>query len=63
MPVNLWGPWRGDEEATPGTLAGLQAAVTGLLKPTVLLDILNHFTLFATDKKKRRIKVVCRYQQ
>lgn len=63
MPVNLWGPWRGDEEATPGTLAGLQAAVTGLLKPAVLLDILNHFTLFATDKKKRRIKVVCRYQQ
>jgi len=63
MPVNLWGPWRGDEEAAPGTLAGLQAAVNGLLRPAVVLDILAHFTLFATDKKKRRIKVVCRYQQ
>lgn len=63
MPVDLWGPWRGDEEATPGTLAGLKAAVSGLLRPAVLLDILAHFTLFATDKKKRRIKVVCRYQQ
>jgi type I restriction enzyme R subunit len=63
MPVNLWGPWRGDDEAVPGTLAGLQAAVNGLLRPSVVLDILAHFTLFATDKKKRRIKVVCRYQQ
>jgi type I restriction enzyme R subunit len=63
MPVNLWGPWRGDDEAATGTLAGLQAAVNGLLRPAVVLDILAHFTLFATDKKKRRIKVVCRYQQ
>jgi type I restriction enzyme R subunit len=62
MPVNLWGPWR-EDEAVPGTLAGLQAAVGGLLRPAVVLDILAHFTLFATDKKKRRIKVVCRYQQ
>lgn len=63
MPVELWGPWRGDEESTPGTLGGIKAAVSGLLRPQVLLDILAHFTLFATDKKKRRIKVVCRYQQ
>jgi type I restriction enzyme R subunit len=63
MPVNLWGPWRGEDEATPGTIAGVKAAVSGLLCPSVLLDILAHFTLFATDKKKLRIKVVCRYQQ
>lgn len=63
MPVNLWGPWRGDNDATPGTIAGVKAAVSGLLRPNVVLDILAHFTLFATDKKKRRIKVVCRYQQ
>ncbi len=63
MPVNLWGPWRGDGTAAPGTLAGLTAAVNSLLRPTVLLDVLAHFTLYATDKNKRRIKVVCRYQQ
>lgn len=63
MPVNLWGPWRAEDEATPGTIAGVKAAVSGLLRPSVVLDILAHFTLFATDKKKRRIKVVCRYQQ
>ena len=63
MPVNLWGPWRGEDEATPGTIAGVKAAVSGLLRPSVVLDILSHFTLFATDSKKRRIKIVCRYQQ
>jgi type I restriction enzyme R subunit len=62
-PVNLWGPWRGDEEAAPGTLAGLKAAVNGLLRPANVLDLLAHFTLFATDDKKRRIKVIARYQQ
>lgn len=62
-PIKLWGPWRGDDEAAPGTLAGMKAAVEGLLRPSVVLDILAHFTLFATDSKKRRIKVVCRYQQ
>jgi len=63
MPVELWGPWRGENEEAPGTLAGLTAAVHGLLRPSVVLDVLGHFTLFATDKKKRRMKVVCRYQQ
>lgn len=63
MPVELWGPWRGDDDATPGTLEGVKAAVTGLMRPAVVLDILANFTLFATDKKKRRIKIVCRYQQ
>jgi type I restriction enzyme R subunit len=63
MPLKLWGPWRIDE--TPGTtsLVDVAKAARGLLEPRVILDILAHFTLFATDKKKRRIKVVCRYQQ
>ncbi len=46
-----------------GHARGLKAAVSGLCAPTVVLDILAHFTLFATDKKKRRAKVVLRYQQ
>jgi type I restriction enzyme, R subunit len=33
------------------------------MRPDVVLDILQNFTLFATDKKHRRIKVICRYQQ
>ncbi len=40
-----------------------QQAITGLLRPSVLLDILANFTPFATDKQKQRLKIVCRYQQ
>ena len=63
MPVTLWGPWRTDEAPSTGTMADVAKAARGLLEPRVLLDILAHFTLFATDSKKRRLKVVCRYQQ
>ena len=63
MPIELWGPWRLDEAALHGGLGDLQRTVTSLLRPSVVLDILAHFTLFATDAKKRRIKVVARYQQ
>ena len=34
-----------------------------MLKPEVILDILQHFTIFATDKQHRKIKIICRYQQ
>lgn len=34
-----------------------------MLRPQVVLDILGSFSLFATDKKRRKIKVICRYQQ
>ncbi len=62
-PIEKWGPWRTDDRPPTGTLAELKAAATSLLRPSVVLDILAHFTLFATDKKKRRHKIVCRYQQ
>ena len=38
-------------------------SVQGMLRPHVLLDLLANFTCYATDKKKRRIKIVARYQQ
>lgn len=63
MPVELWGPWRPDDAINAGGLVDLKKAVESLLRPNVLLDMLANFTLFATDQKKRRIKVVCRYQQ
>ena len=34
-----------------------------MLKPSVILDILEHFTIFATDRRNRRIKIIARYQQ
>ena len=34
-----------------------------MLRPHVVLDLLANFTAYATDQKKRRIKIVARYQQ
>jgi type I restriction enzyme, R subunit len=44
-------------------LSQLAESIPNLLRPNLLLDILANFTLFATDKKKRRLKIICRYQQ
>jgi type I restriction enzyme R subunit len=63
MPIDLWGPWRDNENQNEGELRYVRASVESLIRPSVVLDILQNFTLFATDNKHRRIKVICRYQQ
>ena len=63
MPIDQWGPWRDEENPDEGELQHVRTSVESLLRPGVVLDILRNFTLFATDKKHRRIKVICRYQQ
>ncbi|WP_420459090.1 type I restriction endonuclease subunit R [Neolewinella sp.] len=65
--LDFWGPWRLEDKQ--GELArhlGLGAVgkeLDDLLHPRRLLDILRDFSLYTTNKKKRRIKVICRYQQ
>jgi type I restriction enzyme, R subunit len=63
MPIDMWGPWRDEENREEGRLHHVRASVESMLRPEVALDILQNFTLFATDKKHRRIKIICRYQQ
>ncbi|MFZ5447066.1 MAG: type I restriction endonuclease subunit R [Thermodesulfobacteriota bacterium] len=63
MPIDLWGPWRDEENQEEGQLHHVKATVQSMLRPEVVLDISQNFTLFATDKKHRRIKIICRYQQ
>lgn len=63
MPIDMWGPWRDDDSKEEGQLHHVKATVQSMLRPAVVLDILQNFTLFATDKKHRRIKIICRYQQ
>lgn len=63
MPLEIWGPWHTQDNKAEGSLADVQRSIISMLKPTVLLDILQNFTLFATDKKHRRIKIIGRYQQ
>tara|TARA_R110002049_G_scaffold47725_1_gene137890 strand:+ start:6561 stop:9515 length:2955 start_codon:yes stop_codon:yes gene_type:complete len=63
MPIDIWGPWHEGDNKAEGTLADVQRAIRSMLRPHVLLDILQNFTLFATDKNHLRIKIICRYQQ
>jgi type I restriction enzyme R subunit len=67
-PLEFWAPWRIDNVDHPGlaNFIGLQdlgSQLISLLKPTTVLDILQNFCIYATSKNKKKIKVVCRYQQ
>ena len=66
-PLEYWAPWRleGDEDALAKRLglAEIGKELSDLLSPARLLDILQNFSLFTTDKKRRRIKVIPRFQQ
>ncbi|MCU5103629.1 HsdR family type I site-specific deoxyribonuclease [Bacillus cereus] len=63
MPINIWGPWHSAENKSEGTLVDVQRSVVSMIKPEIIMDIFQFFTLFATDKKYRKYKVICRYQQ
>ncbi|MER7270277.1 HsdR family type I site-specific deoxyribonuclease [Micromonospora carbonacea] len=66
MTVDLWGPWReesDDDVPAPSGLAAVREAVKGVLTPAAVLDFLRFFTVFATDKKHRKIKIIARFQQ
>ncbi|KSU73663.1 type I restriction endonuclease subunit R [Rhodococcus qingshengii] len=67
MPVELWGPWReemtGEDAPARIGLSAVQEAVEGALNPRAVLDFLRFFTLYATDKKHRKIKIIARFQQ
>lgn len=66
-PLEFWAPWRleNDEDALAKRLGlgDVGKELSDLLNPVRLLDILRNFTLFSTDKKKRRIKIIPRFQQ
>ena len=66
-PLEFWAPWRIENEKDELThFAGLQDVgkqLTHLLKPSTLLDILQYYSVYGTNNSKKKIKVVCRYQQ
>ena len=63
MPIELWGPWRLDEDDVLPSMHQVEKAVKSMLRPEVLLDLLANFTSYATIKGIRRIKIIARYQQ
>lgn len=63
MPINLWGPWHTSTNKGEGTLAEVKISVEDMITPAKVMDIFQFFTIFATDKKYRKYKIICRYQQ
>ena len=63
LPVELWGPWRVEADTKMPALQQIEAAIASMLEPHVLLDLLANFTAYATNARKRRIKIIARYQQ
>jgi type I restriction enzyme R subunit len=63
MPVELWGPWRLEDDKALPSIGQVEKAVTSMLRPQVILDLLSNFTSYATYKGKQRIKIIARYQQ
>jgi type I restriction enzyme R subunit len=66
-PLEFWAPWRleNDDEALAKRLGlgDVGKELSDLLSPIRLLDIMRNFSLFSTDNKKRRIKIIPRFQQ
>ena len=66
-PLDFWAPWRlEDSEERLAHRLGLGEVgkeLSDLLSPARLLDILQNFSLFASNKKKQRMKVIPRFQQ
>lgn len=63
MPMALWGPWRDESASASAELATVREAVDGVLNPGAVLEFLWYFTVFATDKNHRKIKIIARFQQ
>mgnify|MGYP003117626777 CR=1 FL=1 len=65
-PLEFWSPWRLENDDALAKRLGLGEIgkeLSNLLHPKRLLDILQNFSLFSNDKKSRRIKIICRFQQ
>ena len=65
-PLEFWTPWRIDDASNLSKAMGLSEIgqeLSDLLSPERLLDILKNFSLFTTNNKKQRIKIIPRFQQ
>lgn len=65
-PLEFWSPWRLDANKDLAYFMGLNSVgdeLKSLMHPVTVLDMLQHFTIYATNNKKRKIKIISRYQQ
>lgn len=57
MPINMWGPWH-TKYKSEGILKDVQNSVVDMLKPSIVMDIFEFLTIYATDKKYRKYKII-----
>ena len=66
-PLEFWAPWRIEKDheqiAKSLGLGEVGKELTNLLSPERLLDIMCNFSLFTSNGKKQRIKIIPRFQQ
>lgn len=64
-PLDFWAPWKLEDKSLVNNLglSEIGNELNDLLKPSRLLDILQNFSLFSSNKKKQRTKVIPRFQQ
>jgi len=64
-PLDFWAPWKLEDDSLANKLGlgEIGNELNDLLKPSRLLDILQNFSLFSSNKKKQRTKVIPRFQQ
>ena len=66
-PLEFWAPWRLSEDddiiAKSFGLGEVGKELKDLLNPARLLDIMRNFSLFSSNKKKQRMKIIPRFQQ
>ncbi|WP_102343593.1 type I restriction endonuclease subunit R [Galactobacillus timonensis] len=63
MPAQKWGPWHTNEDKSDGSLAAVNVSVSDMVTPAKVMDLFQFFTLYTTDSKYRKFKVIARYQQ
>ena len=63
MPAAKWGPWHPADDKSEGSLASIQVSVKDMMTPYKVMDIFQFFTLYATDNRYQKYKVISRYQQ
>ncbi|EGG41360.1 HsdR family type I site-specific deoxyribonuclease [Candidatus Nitrosarchaeum limnium SFB1] len=59
-PEELWEPWKKKEG---GSLVGFDSLVQSLFDRKTVLEMLQYYTVFSTDPKARKIKMIARYPQ
>lgn len=63
MPAAKWGPWHTTDDKSDGSLVAVQTSIKDMITQYKVMDLFQFFTLYATDSKYRKYKVIARYQQ